>query len=382
MTILYRLNVLNIYWAVLLITGILAYVFKNNKKKFVISATIVHTFVCGFRYMYMHGDLMNYAYDYYLMKDYGWTSNELLQGGRNSLFYIINKLVAQLSNGDFQVLLFVIALISSVVLGYIIYKYSPKPFISFLMWNCFGFYMFSFYSIKQTLAMAFLMLAAIGIFENKWKKFLIFTLIAGFIHFPAFVFIPAYFITRIKRPILLVVVFVSIFISVLLYRNNIVNMVSDLYYEGEMFAGSSGIGGKTLLMLGLLFIGYLLCGLSDDIFRKTFILISMASVLQLFSIYNNIFTRLADYYFQFIVLYAPLMLVQIHSEGYIPLMYFTDRSLKLIVSFFVIFSLYFYQYSTFRNANIISTDNLVTNFQFMWDVEDTNDDDFMIEMEQ
>ena len=333
--------------------------------------------------MYMHGDLRNYAYDYYLMKDYGWTSNKLLQGGRNSLFYIINKLVAQLSNGDFQVLLFVIALISSVVLGYIIYKYSPKPFISFLLWNCFGFYMISFYSIKQTLAMAFLMLAAIGIFENRWKKFLFFVLIAGFIHFPAFVFIPAYFITRIKRPIFLVVVFTSIFISVLLYRNNIVNMISDLYYEGEIFAGSSGIGGKTLLMLGLLFIGYLLCGLSDDIFRKTFILISLASVLQLFSIYNNVFTRLADYYFQFIVLYAPLMLVQIHSEGYIPLMYFTDRSLKLIVSVFVIFSLCFYQYSTFRNINTVSQDNLISNFRFMWEVENTdNDNNFMIETEQ
>ena len=32
MTFLYRLNVLNIYWVVLLITGILAYVFKNEKK--------------------------------------------------------------------------------------------------------------------------------------------------------------------------------------------------------------------------------------------------------------------------------------------------------------------------------------------------------------
>ena len=51
---------LNVYWAVLVITGLLAILFKNDRKKFVISAAIVHIIVCGLRYDMMHGDLVAY----------------------------------------------------------------------------------------------------------------------------------------------------------------------------------------------------------------------------------------------------------------------------------------------------------------------------------
>lgn len=129
---------MNIYWIVLLITAGLALVFKKNKKAFVISATAVHTFVCGFRYMYMHGDLQKYAFEFLQIGEYDWTSAELLREGRNTLFYLLNKLVSVCTYGNFQVLLFLIALISSVAVGVLIYRYSPKPFISYIVWNCFG----------------------------------------------------------------------------------------------------------------------------------------------------------------------------------------------------------------------------------------------------
>lgn len=359
---------MNIYWMVLIITAILALAFKKNKKWFVISTTVVHTFVCGFRYMYMHGDLQKYAYEFSLIKNYGWSSNELLRDGRNTLFYILNKLVANYANDNFQVLLFIIALISSASIGILIYKYSPKPFISYLVWNCFGYYMFSFYSIKQTLAMAFIMFAAIGIFENNWKKFTIFIVIAGFIHLPAFVFLPAYLFTKLKSLKSIMMMYLMTFVIVFLLRNNIVTLMVDLYYDSERYTNASmwGLGGKSLMMIALLIAGIFLCGFSDNLFRKLFMLIAVASLLQMFSIYDNVFTRLADYYFQFFILYAPCMLAQIHVDPQVPIWYFNKKSQQIIVFAFVILSLLFYQSTSLTVKNTYETDNLL-NFSFMWD---------------
>ena len=359
---------MNIYWFVLILTAILALVFKNSKKGFIISTSMVHTFICGFRYMYMHGDLQKYAYEFGLIKGYGWRSEKLLEGGRNTLFYILNKVVAECTNGNFQVLLFVIALISSVTIGIMIYRYSPKPFISYLVWNCFGYYMFSFYSIKQTLAMAFVMLAAIGIFENNWKKFVLFSVIAGFIHMPAFVFLPSYLLTRIREMRNFVRIYFLMIIAIFLFRNNIISTIVDLYYDSELHMSASvgGIGGKCIMMIGLLIVGYFLCGLSDDRFKKLFILISLASLLQVFSMYDNVFTRLSDYYFQFFILYAPCVLAQVHCEPNTPLFYFNIRSRQIIVLVFMVMSLIFYQSTSLTKSSISQTDNLL-NFSFMWD---------------
>lgn len=361
---------MNIYWKVILITIILAAIFKRNKKAFVLSATIVHTFVAGFRYMYMHGDLKSYANGFYMMKDYKWFSDDILHEGRNTLFYVLNKLVSTFANDDFQVLLLIIALISSASIGVLIYRYSPKPLVSYIVWNCFGYYMFSFYSLKQTIAMAFVMFAAIGIFENNLKKFLLFSVIAGFFHLPAFVFLPAFFLARIKNARHIILVYFVIFITVFIFRNTIVSMMSDLYYESERFSGydPSTIGGKCIMMILILLAGYMLCGMSNEVFRKLFVLISIASLLQIFSMYDNIFTRLADYYFQFFILYAPCMLAQVHKRPYIPPMYFDKRSQQILTIAFIVLALVFYQLTSLDVGSVSNTDNLL-NFKFMWEVQ-------------
>lgn len=358
---------MNIYWKVLIITAVLAFVFKNYRKRFIIATTILHVFVCGFRYAHMHGDLKKYHFEFQNIKNYGWTSPDLLKGGRNSLFYIFNKLIAVISNDNFQVLLFMIALISAISIGIVIYYYSPMPFVSFMMWSCFGFYMFSFYSIKQTLAMAILMFAAIGLYENNPKQFYICTIIAGFIHFPAFVFLPAYGASKLRNTSKMVLLYLFLFGAIFVLKSKIVTSISDLYYDGETFVKASvgGISGKTLMMIGLLILGYLLCGLSNELVRKTFILISIASLLQIFSIFDNVFTRLADYYFQFIILYVPLMLNQVHEEYYEPPFYFNSRSQRIITATFICFALVLYYYLNMKGVDTSSVDNLM-NFRFMW----------------
>ena len=103
------------------------------RKWYIIIMAAMHTFVCGFRYMYLTGDLRNYAADYYDFVNYGWTSYEIVKEGRNTIFYMLMKLFSHLTNGDFQIFLLFIAIVTEVLLAILIYKYSPIPWCSYLL---------------------------------------------------------------------------------------------------------------------------------------------------------------------------------------------------------------------------------------------------------
>lgn len=279
-----------------------------NKKWYVIFMAALHTFVCGWRYMYLTGDLIKYS-GFYLRKypSNGWFSETVFDGGRNFGFAWISKFLSQISDGDFQLLLVFIAVVTEVALAIIIYRYSPAPWLSFLLWDCFCFYIFGFSAIKQALAMGVLMLAFVGIMEEKPRKFLIYTLLAGCIHTPALIFLPAYWIAKNRLSGKKVLFYGIAAALIFAFRNPIVTFVSQFYYDETDFAVNDHLGGRFMMIAALLLAGLILRGFRGKYFSKLFNLMVVAAVLQMFSGFDNIFTRLTDYYFQFVILYLPMM---------------------------------------------------------------------------
>ena len=206
-----------------------------RRKYYIIAMTLLHSFVSGFRYMYLTGDLRNYASDYGEVVNYGWFSDNVFYEGRNAGFYWLMKVVSSITDGNFQIFLILLAIISEVVIAVLIFRYSPRPWLSYLVWNCMAFYVSSFSLIKQYLAMAVIMCAMICIFEKKWKGFILFTLIAGFIHMPALIFLPAYFIANRKLNMQTILGYVLFAGVIFLFRNQIVNWIANFYYEDESF---------------------------------------------------------------------------------------------------------------------------------------------------
>lgn len=121
--------------------------------------------------MYLTGDLRKYAWNYYTITESGWFSEEVIDNGRNFGFAWLTKLLSQITDGDFQILLIVIAVVTEIAVAVIIYRYSPAPWLSYLLWDCFGFYIFGFSAIKQALAMGLLMFAFTGIMEERPRRF-------------------------------------------------------------------------------------------------------------------------------------------------------------------------------------------------------------------
>lgn len=365
-----------IYWlivAAVIIFGMILPQYGWKRKYYIIFMAGIHIFVCGFRYMYLTGDLRKYASDYYTSVNYGWFSDNVFHEGRNAGFYWLMKLVSQLTNGDFQIFLILLAIITEVIVAVLIFRYSPMPWLSYLVWNCMGFYVSGFSLIKQALAMAVIMCAMMCIFEKNLKGFLIFTLIAGFIHMPALAFLPAYFIAQRKVNGQTILGYIIIAGIVFLFRNPIVNWISGFYYEEENFElATTGLGGRFTVIVLILICGFCLKGFKEKPFEQLFNIIVVAAVLQMFSSFDNVFTRLSDYYLQFLVLFIPMIFyeaigkVQVNKNAAVPLLPFNQRSIRLLVMLLTVILLWWYNATCIGVSISYSVDDY-TNYRFMWE---------------
>lgn len=368
---------MNVYWIIVGLVILLGMIMPQQgyrRKWYIIMMMILHSFVCGFRYMYLTGDLRKYATTYSALSGKGWFSEEVFQEGRNAGFSWIMKLISTISHDDFQILLIVLAIVGECIMAVMIYKYSPSPWLSYLVWNCMGFYVAGFSLIKQYLAMAVIMCAVMCIFQKNVKGFLVFTLLAGFIHTPALAFLPAYWLANRKLCFGSFLGYTVAAGVIFAFRTPIVNWMADLYYEEETFQlADTSLGGRFIVIVIILLCGFLLKGFREKQFEQLFNLIIIAAILQMFSGFNNVFTRLADYYLQFTVLFIPMIFyeskqsVQINHYESRPLLLFNERSIKILILCLCIILIWWY-YKTCIGVTTLAAVDDYTNFRFMWDV--------------
>ncbi|TMW70550.1 EpsG family protein [Alteribacter natronophilus] len=110
-------------------------------------------------------------------------------------FAVMQYLLQQIS-GDAQILIFVTALITNVLIVMVLYKYSRVFELSLYVYITSGLFLVSMNGIRQFLAAAIIFAATKYIMDGSWKKFTIVVLIASAFHQSALIFIPIYFIVR------------------------------------------------------------------------------------------------------------------------------------------------------------------------------------------
>lgn len=347
---------------------------QGPKRKYYIAVmAVLHAFILGFRYQYLTGDLMKYQWNYAHLYQYGWFSEEVLHGGRNAGFFLLMKFVAMLFDNQFQPFLVILAIISSVTVAVLVYRYSPAPWMSYLVWNCLSFYIFGFSAIKQAVAMNFVMLAFIGIAERKLSFYLVMMAIAGLLHTPSLIFLPAYWLTKQRVSIKTLVMYVVVGILLYTFKNQIIEFAADLYYEDdslELFSGE--LGNRFIMILLFCVFGILFRGFRGQTFEALFHIMVVAALLQMFSGFNNVFTRLADYYFQMSILYIPMIFFEgkerLRPNRLRALFPFNRRSLWVFAIVISLFLLWFYKTYVIGIDIGYEVDNYL-NYRFMWDVK-------------
>ena len=366
----------NIYLYIVAATLILGYLMpqKGEKRKnYIIVMTLIHIFVSGFRYQFLTGDLMKYHTSFVFLSQHSWLSEEVMNEGKNFGFFLFMKFIYFVTNGNYQTVLFTVAVIIHLVLAHIIYRYSPAPWMSFLVWDCLAFYIFGFSAMKQSLAMAFVMLSFIGISERNLKKFIISMAFAGAVHMPALVFLPAYWFCLQKVKPWTILQYLLLGTALFLFKDQFVNFIRTFYYEDdEVFVYSGELGNRFIMILGFTVFSVLLAGFENPNLEKLFHILAISTMLQMFASYDHIFTRMTDYYFQLSVLYLPMLFfsdgqpVQRHAME--PVIPFNARSKKLLAMLLCIFIIWFY-YTYNINITIEYSVDDYLNYRFMWDVK-------------
>ena len=353
--------------------GVLLPQHGRQKKVYITLMAVLHAFVCGWRYMYLTGDLLKYSGQYTRIYPVnGWFSEQVFDGGRNFGFAWLSKLLSLISNGNFQILLIVIAVITEIAVAVIIYRYSPAPWLSYLLWDCFGFYIFGFSAIKQALAMGLLMFAFTGIMEERPRRFFLWTVLAGCIHAPALIFLPAYWIAKSKLSVRRMTAYVISAVLIFIFRNQIVTFISEFYYDETDFTVNDRLGGRFIMIAALIAAGVFLRGFSGKNFSKLFNLMIAAAILQMFSGFDNVFTRLTDYYFQFLILYLPMMFYPERDErlnnGYQIRHLALSHQQRIAAIFCVVLLAGLYYYTTNLNITITNAIDDYLNYRFSWEV--------------
>lgn len=309
---------MNIYSWALIYINIYAILFgwisnkKLSKILFIASVSIHLIIIQGFRSISVGGDLINYLEHYRLIQS---ADNviEASQFGRfeigyNLLTYILGDLGL-----SFQNFMTLTSIFNIVILGYILYKYSKLPYISYIFFLIIGVYDFQFSGLRQSIAMTWILLSFQYIVSKKLLKFLLTILLAVSFHVTALPFIIIYFLvnTRIRQyykylyPILF---------GVLLILGKQIGILATLYMNPEyisyMITSSELLGTTAILILVILISAIIIkkmdINLVDDMaFDSSFIIVSVALLVQALSSYSYLFTRFNLIYFQFSIILVP-----------------------------------------------------------------------------
>lgn len=311
---------INAYTVMLLFVLGAAVLMHGNKEKnkyFIIVAVFAMFFLLGFRDAYTVGNdsASSYLHTFQAMGDETW-SDIWNKNEYHKFFFVMMKLVFELTDGNYQIFIIIVSAFIMYAFGKLITEYSVSPVQSIVYYCGLLYYSFDFDGLKQVMAMGFLMFAFDAMIKNKLIKYLILVALASQFHFTAIVFLPAYFIIKMKLGRSYLFVLAGMLVLTYFFRDNLLEIMTDVYDTTIYDFGMRFLANKVIIMLAIVGISFLIRPptAQDRLYGKLLMLMGVAIVFQTFANYNNTFERLADYYFQFSAILIPLSFQKIELE--------------------------------------------------------------------
>ena len=297
----------------LLLTALLMRGNQPKNKKYVFVACLLIFAVYGLRNTYWIGVDSRYSYRraFESISQMSWAQFRSSGQEYNNAYYYLNWAIAHLG-GDYQLFVSLEALFVTVCFGRMIYRYSPSPIQSICYHFGLLFFVFHFSALKQSYAMAFLMLAFDQIVHRKPVRFILLVLIASQFHYPSLVFLPAYWITMVRPGKSFLILLAIALLLTFIFRNRLLNLMLSAYKgtdEEATMEGVTFLRTKSIIMIVIVVAAVVFRRptADDPIYGYLMEFMGIAIVLQTFCGYSNIFERLADYYFQFSVIFIPMV---------------------------------------------------------------------------
>ncbi|MGH0429627.1 EpsG family protein [Bacillus hominis] len=282
------------YFAIPVTTGL---VMLKPSRLLILMATTSLVLVSGLRnnigdtYFYMHA---------FAVTDFNW---EYIQSSKDVGFSILQMILKVYTN-DPQVLIFITALITNILIVAVLYKYSRMIELSLYVYIASGMYLVSMNGVRQYLTAAIIFTATKYILDGNWKKYFLVVLFASTFHQSALVLIPIYFLVR--RKAWSTITFILLFIAVLIVIG--FNQFAEVFFAtiGDTQYGhykDFQEGGANILRVAVeatpLILAFIGRHKLRELFPKSDYIVNMALlglVFMIISTQNWIFARFSIYF--------------------------------------------------------------------------------------
>jgi len=172
---------------------------KNGRKVYCVIVGNVYFGIAALRYRTVGSDT-----DIYVRAFERLSEAPVLQAAtyyeKDPFFWICLSVIGKITQ-NYTWLFIVVAALFCGAITYYIYKYSTDLCLSFIILLSLNLYQFSLTGMRQTIAMAFIILALIFLREDKIVKSIIFIVIASLFHSSALVILIIVLLRKIKIPI-------------------------------------------------------------------------------------------------------------------------------------------------------------------------------------
>lgn len=220
-----------------------------------------------------------------------------------------------------QAFLAVTAALTLIPVAVTVARYSKMPLLSLFLYATLGFYAFAFSGVRQAWAVALCFLAIGSIRERKLVRFLTIVGLASLLHLSALVFLPAYWIYRIRPHRLDVVVGLIGLTLVWLLRTPIYDGLYRLYRNSDAVVDSTGAISFFLALI-LAWLGAIALHPStdrpdpdDQMLTATRNFLYVAALFQALASVSFLVGRVGQYYLIFVILLVPHLIERQRDRG-------------------------------------------------------------------
>lgn len=330
--------------------------FENNDKKkkyYCIFITIFLTFISGFRSYQgitcVGGDTEIYAnmFERVSMMSF----DKVLNTDFDTGFFIFIKCLSVIINSPTFMFVVIAGLFMSSV-SILVYKYSKRASLSYLLLFSFYYFQFSMTGMRQTLAMATLFFSLIFLLEEKRLAFSICVLLASTFHSTALIFIVVYFFKNIqlkKNYIYLCVIFLVI---IFVFKGSIAAYIINVIKYRDYYVENTSNGFTMLFVylvtyLFILFTQYLVNN-KEKINGLFIVMLTIGVSFEILKLSQTIFFRIAMYFSIVIIILFPNYLKMWKVRDNNKIIDILVYSIFLIMYFnFTIYSAHTYPYAFF-----------------------------------
>lgn len=291
-----------------------------NRKKYIRIVCFILILQSGLRNISVGDDTFAYKGSFEKAKETDWSEikyqyeNYFTDEKVKDPGYIIFEKICHIITDDYQVYLFLVAVIFFTALGTFLYRNTNSIkylILAFAIYMALFYWFFSITGIRQTLATAFTLFAFEILKKKKYLLFIVMIFLAANLHKTALVFLPILFIYFTNRIKFIYTSILLLFPFFMVFRNNIALFVQNLfgYKEYEELA-ESGTFSFTLLIIILavsaLFNYNYLRTLNKNV-KYYFFALAMVVILLPLSYINPSLLRIVLYYSVFIMVFAPMI---------------------------------------------------------------------------